>query len=111
MLRQAVPRRLPRLSRYADRLPIGTRESLRPAPRARRCVRFYHDWYRPDLMAVVAVGDFDAGARSRRSIRERFAAIPAAAAARERRRTSPSRATRSRWSRVATDPEATYQRR
>jgi zinc protease len=21
--------------------------------------RFYHDWYRPDLMAIVAVGDFD----------------------------------------------------
>ncbi|HET7321354.1 MAG TPA: insulinase family protein [Longimicrobiaceae bacterium] len=45
-------------SRYAERDPIGTRASilsLRPS----RLRRFYHDWYRPDLMAVVAVGDFD----------------------------------------------------
>jgi len=46
-------------SRYAERLPIGTEASIEHFdPRA--LVRFYHDWYRPDLMAVVAVGDFDA---------------------------------------------------
>jgi len=45
-------------SRYAERLPIGQKEILEKAtPDALR--RFYHDWYRPDLMAVVAVGDFD----------------------------------------------------
>jgi zinc protease len=45
-------------SRYADRLPIGKKEILEEAPyEALR--RFYRDWYRPDLMAVVAVGDFD----------------------------------------------------
>ena len=45
-------------ARYADRLPIGTEESLKTfAPEALR--RFYDDWYRPDLMAVMAVGDFD----------------------------------------------------
>ncbi|MDD5231054.1 MAG: insulinase family protein, partial [Candidatus Marinimicrobia bacterium] len=45
-------------SLYARRLPIGQiavvdtfqYETLR---------KFYRDWYRPDLMAVVAVGDFD----------------------------------------------------
>src|SRR6185369_15249358 len=45
-------------SRYAERLPIGdkaTLESFRPET----LKRFYHDWYRPELMAVVAVGDFD----------------------------------------------------
>jgi zinc protease len=45
-------------SRYADRPPIGTPESIQGATRD-KLVRFYHDWYRPDLMAVVAVGDFD----------------------------------------------------
>ncbi|MEN0063678.1 MAG: insulinase family protein [Myxococcota bacterium] len=45
-------------SRYENRIPIGTEESLKTfAPDAAR--RFYADWYRPDLMAVIAVGDFD----------------------------------------------------
>jgi len=45
-------------SQYAKRLPIGKREILETAPyNALR--RFYRDWYRPDLMAVVAVGNFD----------------------------------------------------
>lgn len=48
-------------SKYAERLPIGNEHDLRTFnPDAVR--RFYKDWYRPDLMAVVAVGDFDAGA-------------------------------------------------
>ncbi|MBX3000615.1 MAG: insulinase family protein [Caldilineaceae bacterium] len=45
-------------SRYAARLPIGDMEIIRTAP-ADALRRFYEDWYRPDLMAVVAVGDFD----------------------------------------------------
>lgn len=45
-------------SRYAERLPIGTWESLEEASHE-ALRRFYDDWYRPDLMAVVAVGDFD----------------------------------------------------
>lgn len=46
-------------SRYAVRLPIGKKEIIENAPYdALR--RFYRDWYRPDLMAVIAVGDFDA---------------------------------------------------
>ncbi|MBD8532259.1 MULTISPECIES: pitrilysin family protein [unclassified Massilia] len=45
-------------SRYAERLPIGKEEVLRTfKPDALR--RYYRDWYRPDLMAVVAVGDVD----------------------------------------------------
>ncbi len=43
---------------YAHRLPIGTEDSLTTfEPDAVR--RFYRDWYRPNKMAVVAVGDFD----------------------------------------------------
>jgi len=43
---------------HKDRLPIGTEESLKTfTPDAVR--RFYRDWYRPDLMAFVVVGDVD----------------------------------------------------
>src|SRR5215207_1021835 len=62
-------------SRYADRLPIGqksTLETFKPAAIA----RFYADWYRPDLMAVVAVGDFDP-AQIEQLIRTHFGDVPA----------------------------------
>lgn len=45
-------------SRYAERLPIGDMDIVRTAPRE-AFSRFYETWYRPDLMAVAAVGDFD----------------------------------------------------
>ncbi len=46
-------------SRYAQRLPIGQEAIIRNGSHdALR--RFYKDWYRPDLMAVVVVGDLDA---------------------------------------------------
>ena len=45
-------------SRYADRVPIGKTDVLRTF-KPERLKQFYSDWYRPDLMAVVAVGDFD----------------------------------------------------
>ena len=48
-------------SRYAERLPIGTVETLEDAT-AERLRDFYDDYYRPDLMAVVVVGDVDADA-------------------------------------------------
>ena len=45
-------------SRYAERLPIGTEASIMAVtPATLRA--FYKNWYRPDLMAVVAVGDFN----------------------------------------------------
>ena len=46
-------------SRYALRLPIGKPEIIRAAPAAR--LRAYYDaWYRPERMAVIAVGDVNA---------------------------------------------------
>ena len=45
-------------SRYAERRPIGDMDIVATAP-PETLRRFYDDWYRPDLMAVIAVGDFD----------------------------------------------------
>ncbi len=69
-------------SRYADRLPIGKPEIIQKGS-AERLKQFYTDWYRPDLMAVVAVGDFDKAAIEK-MITTHFASIPAAAKPRPR---------------------------
>lgn len=46
-------------SRYAERIPIGLPEVIKGCdPEAIR--RFYRDRYRPERMALIAVGDFDA---------------------------------------------------
>ncbi|RWY52418.1 M16 family metallopeptidase [Mucilaginibacter gilvus] len=45
-------------SKYASRLPIG-QESVLKTFNAETIKSFYHDWYRPDLQAIIAVGDFD----------------------------------------------------
>src|SRR4051812_37088563 len=69
-------------SRYADRLPIGTPDTLRSFSYD-KLRRFYSDWYRPDLMAVVAVGDFDVAAVEQ-LIKSHFSGIPKPANARPR---------------------------
>jgi zinc protease len=58
-------------SRYADRLTIGLPEILKGAPRE-ALVRYYKDWYRPDLMAVIAVGDFPDPAAIEKEIAAKF---------------------------------------
>ncbi len=45
-------------SRYADRPPIGKTDVLQRVPRE-ALTRFYRDWYRPNLMAVIVAGDVD----------------------------------------------------
>lgn len=46
---------------YEGHQPIGTADSIQTtSPGELR--RFYDDWYHPERMAIVAVGDFDAGA-------------------------------------------------
>ncbi len=62
-------------ARYADRLPIGKKEVIENF-KYDVLKRFYKDWYRPDLMAVVAVGDFDK-AEMEAIIKKHFASIPA----------------------------------
>lgn len=69
-------------SLYAERLPIGKPEILETAP-AERLRSFYQDWYRPDLMAIIAVGDFD-GTEIEATIRERFGGLAGPAESRPR---------------------------
>ncbi len=57
-------------SRYARRIPIGLDTVLNHfKPETIR--RFYHDWYRPDLQAVIVVGDIDVD-QMERTIKEKF---------------------------------------
>ncbi|HLG04529.1 MAG TPA: insulinase family protein, partial [Gemmatimonadales bacterium] len=102
MLDQQLPV-LFRGSRYADRLPIGTLECIRQCP-AEAIRRFYETWYRPELMAVVAVGDFDLAAVEA-LIRERFAGVGSGATRPRDPARLPPRA--GPEVSVASDPEAT----
>ena len=69
-------------SRYAERHPIGIPDVFETAP-VERLKRFYERWYRPDLMAVIVVGDFDSG-MIERDVRRHFAPPPEGEAHQER---------------------------
>jgi len=45
-------------SHYAERLPIGKKEILENF-KYEKVINFYKDWYRPNLMSVIVVGDID----------------------------------------------------
>jgi zinc protease len=69
-------------SMYGVRTPIGDKtilETYKPATLR----RFYDTWYRPDLIAVVAVGDFDKR-KIESLIRRYLGAIPTSTSARAR---------------------------
>ncbi|HET7552258.1 MAG TPA: insulinase family protein [Gemmatimonadaceae bacterium] len=91
-------------SRYAKRLPIGNPETIRSVPR-KTLVDFYDEWYRPGLMAVVAVGDFDRDSVEQ-LIRQHFSGMKSGdgSAARPVYPVPPHDST---LVAVATDPEAT----
>ncbi len=91
-------------SRYAERLPIGEKEILEGAPHdAFR--RFYADWYRPDLMAVIAVGDFDPSLILSR-IQENFADLKSPDISRPREMYPVPDHSETLYA-ITTDPEAT----
>ena len=94
-------------SRYADRMPIGKPDIIRTVTYD-RLRQFYKDWYRPDLMAVIVVGDINKAAIEAQ-IKSHFGSIPASVSPRLR----PSFAVEERpgtsYS-VLTDPEATNTR-
>ena len=55
-------------------MPIGKKEIIESFDSA-ELKRFYHDWYRPDLMAIIAVGDFE-GEAVESLVKQHFSGIP-----------------------------------
>ncbi len=92
-------------SRYAERLPIGKPEILENFE-YETLKRFYREWYRPDLMAVVAVGDFDP-ATIEQLVQEHFGNLAAPADPRERT-VYPVPDHEETLFAIATDPEMTF---
>jgi len=92
-------------SRYAERLPIGKEDILKTF-KPETIKRFYHDWYRPDLQAVIAVGDFDPK-RVEQLIKDNFSQLKNPANERPRTKYSvpPSPGTTVK---IATDKEFPY---
>lgn len=71
-------------SRYSNRLPIGTEEVLKNfTPETLK--QFYKDWYRPDLQALIVVGDIDVDAMEQ-TIKAKFSDLKNPAKPRERTR-------------------------
>ncbi|MFB6457082.1 M16 family metallopeptidase [Chitinophaga sp. Hz27] len=58
-------------SKYASRSPIGIDSILLHFPAA-TIRRFFHDWYRPNLQAIIVVGDIDVN-QVEQQIRKQFA--------------------------------------
>ena len=91
-------------SRYANRIPIGTDEILnnfKPAT----IRRFYDDWYRPDLQAIIVVGDIDAK-QMEQMIKARFADLKNPAKERPRTKYTVPLTGKNQFIAV-TDPEMT----
>ncbi len=94
-------------SKYALHDIIGDTNILRNASYS-VIRRFYKDWYRPDLMAVIAVGDFDVD-QVEKLIRDLFSVIPKAKKPRKRDYvTIPSH--KDVFVSVATDKELSFPR-
>ena len=92
-------------SKYAERLPIGEMEIIdKCKPEVLR--RFRKDWYRPDLQAVIVVGDFDQS-KMVKMIEEKFSAIPAQPNARKKEN-CPVPGHAETLVKIVTDKEATY---
>lgn len=69
-------------SRYADRLPIGKMDIVENF-KYKTIRDYYHKWYRPDLQAIIIVGDIDADAVEKQVV-TLFSKIPMPANAAER---------------------------
>lgn len=91
-------------SKYAVRLPIGQDETIRSFPRE-AVKRFYDDWYRPNLMAVMVVGNVDP-ARAQALVQKHFGGLKNPVPERPRFiEKLPARTTQEAV--IATDKEAT----
>jgi zinc protease len=91
-------------SKYARRIPIGKEEILETFEYA-TLRNFYNDWYRPDLMAVIAVGDIDKE-KVKGLIEEHFGEVAAVKNSKERTLFEVPDHKEPLFA-IATDPEAT----
>lgn len=91
-------------SKYAKRLPIGIDSIIKNFP-VNNIRRFYKDWYRPNLMAVIVVGDIDPS-KAEEMVKKHFAGLtnPASPRKREYADVPPYCASQAM---VVTDKEAT----
>jgi len=92
-------------SKYAEHLPIGKKEVIEGCSHE-TLRRFYRDWYRPDLMAVIAVGDFKKN-QVEQKIREHFSGIELAQG-RRLHDSFPVPDHKETLFALETDPEASY---
>ena len=94
-------------SRYAKRLPIGDPEIIKNAD-YETVKRFYKDWYRPDLMAVIVVGDVDVN-EMEMAIKERFSNLKPIDKPRERKNYDVPQHKETLIA-IVSDPEAAFTR-
>jgi zinc protease len=93
-------------SLYAERLPIGI-DSIIENFRPESLSRFYKTWYRPDLMAVIVVGDIDP-ALAEKEIKEHFSDFKNPESERQRPSIIPITQRKADEAIVVTDKEYTY---
>ena len=106
MLQEYLPKMLYG-SKYAERMPIGKKEILENFD-YETLRDFYKDWYRPDLMAVVAVGDLDV-ATLEKKIKQHFGGIKKSKSPKDRESFNlPNH--KETFVTVATDKEAPFSR-
>ena len=91
-------------SRYAERLPIGIDSVVRSTPDS-NLTRFYKTWYRPDLQAVIVVGDINVDS-AQQLVEDYFGGLKNPSGEKERFYASVSSRQKSR-AMVVTDKEAT----
>jgi zinc protease len=92
-------------SKYADRDVIGNIDIINNCD-YEELRRFYREWYRPELQAVIAVGDFDAADMEVR-IRELFSQAPVRENYRDKE-IYPVPDHNETYIAIETDPEAQY---
>lgn len=76
-------------SKQTERWVLGTLEVINGFKR-QEILDFYHKWYRPDLQAIIVVGDFDVDEMEAR-VRAKFSDIPAAVNPEPKQRYIPPR--------------------
>lgn len=92
-------------SRYAQRIPIGKLDILNNF-KYETIKQFYKDWYRPNLQAVIAVGDFDV-AKVEQLIKDNFSELKNPTNERKREEYSIPNNTEP-LVKIVTDPEFPY---